>query len=107
MISRVSRDVRQLSKRNGRAILWAYECIGEFEVQRSRGSPSSMTCCKLPPSLDGSHFMDESQTQCTPVGDDTGTCQAQSPTKIYDHSPNCSNSGLSSGRQAPVKSSPC
>ena len=70
----------------------AYDCIGDWGVQKSHGSPGSVTCCKQPPGLVGSHSMDESQMQCTPIGDD-----------IHDKSPSCSNSGLSSRCQAPVE----
>ena len=60
-----------------------YDCIGDFGMHGSHGCLASLTCCEQPPGLVGSHSLDESQMQWTPVCDDMGTCHAQGPTFFF------------------------
>ena len=80
------------------------DCISDFGMQMSRSSFAPLTCCEPPPGLVGPQFLDETQRQRIPVGDDAEACHARSPSEKYECSPSCSTSGTSSRRQAPVKS---
>ena len=56
-------------------------------MQMSRGSLATLTFCKLPLGLVGSHFQGGSQMQWTPAGDGTETYHARSSMKIFENSP--------------------
>ena len=70
----------------------------------SPGSLAPLTFCGRPTGLVGSQFLDESQIRWSSAGSATEARHAQSLTKIGEHCPCRSISGLSSKRQALVES---